>query len=169
MALSRASGSDYSGQLRGHSHPMYNVPFVVRPMNSITAGDLASAVGTSLGQYALPDYFGECLVLAFGFTYAAAGGAQTVAGSMEVEIAGDNIEVAGAVALATSVASHAAHDCVETSCNNTPAASNLASAPSYPVIAGGELLEWKVNTQGTGVGDRTVFPYAILVRRPSQS
>ena len=169
MALTRASGSDYRGQLRGHSHPMFNVPFVVRPMNSVSAGDLQAAAGTSLGLYALPDYFGQCLVLAFGFTNADAGGAQTTAGLMEVEIAGDNIEVAGAVAVAASVAFHTIHDCVETSCNNTPTASNLSSEPEYPVIAGGQLLEWKGNTQGVGAGDQTVYPYAILVRRPSQS
>lgn len=169
MALSRASGSNYSGQKRGHAHPMYNVPFIVRPVNTITAGNLTDAAGTSIGKWFCPDFFGECLVLAIGFNYAAAGGAQTTDGKMEVEIAGDNIEVASAVATATSAASHTASDCVETSCNNTATADNLTTAPSYPKIAGGQLLEWKVNTQGAGAGDQTVHPYAILVRRPSQS
>lgn len=167
MALSRASGSDYSGQKRGHAHPMFNVPFIVRPMNSITAGDLKAAAGTSLGLFSLPDYFGQCLVLAIGFTFAAAGGAETTHGSMEVEIAGDNIEVASATLAPASVASHTIHDCVESSCNNS--SGTLEEAPEYPLIAGGQLLEWKVNTQGVGAGDQTVYPYAILVRRPSQA
>lgn len=169
MALSRASGSNYVGQKRGHAHPMYNVPFIVRPVNTITAGNLADADGTSIGKWFCPDFFGECLVLAIGFNYAAAGGAQTVAGDMKVEIAGDVITVDGSTLLCTSVASHAASDCVEQNCNDTTSTETLSAAPSFPKIAGGQLLEWKVGKQGTGAGDRTVHPYAILVRRPSQS
>lgn len=146
---------------------MFNVPFVVRPMNSISAGDLKAAAGTSLGLYALPDYFGQCLVLGIGFTFAAAGGAETTHGLMEVEIAGDDIEVTSATLTCASVASHTIHDCVEESCNNS--SGTLEEAPEFPVITGGTLLEWKVNTQGVGAGDQTVFPYAILVRRPSQT
>lgn len=169
MALSRASGTDYAGQLRGHAHPIFNVPFIVRPQNSISAGDLTAGAGTSLGQFALPSYFGQCLVLAVGFTHAANGGAQNTNGTMVVEIAGDVISVAGSTLAPASVVSHTAHTCVESSCNNTPDTSKLEAKPEFPLISGGQLLEWKVGTQGVGAGDQTVFPYAILVRRPSQA
>lgn len=169
MALSHASGTDYAGQLRGHAHPIFNVPFIVRPQNSISAGDLKGVAGTSIGQFALPSYFGQCLVLAVGFTHAAAGGAQTTNGTMVVEVNGDVITAAGSNVAPASVDSHVVHTCVESSCNNTPATSKLEAKPEYPLLGGGQLLEWKVGTQGVGAGDQTVFPYAILVRRPSQA
>lgn len=169
MALTWASGSDYSGQKRGHAHPMFNVPFLVRPMDTITAGSLKDAAGTSLGKFALPDYYGQCILLAFGFTFAAAGGAETTNGKMQVEVGGFDVTVDGSTATAASSASHTAHDCVETNCNNTPTADELTDKPEYPLVAGGTLIEWKVDTQGVGAGDQTVHPYAILVRRPSQT
>lgn len=169
MALTFGSASDYKNQKRGHAAPQYNVPFEVRPLDVVGAKDLKSAAGTSIGKYWLPDYFGDCVVLAMGVNFVAAGGAQTTAGTMTLTAGGDVITVGGSTATVASVASHSANTVVETSLNNTPEANKLTSSPKFPILSAGELLEWKVGTQGVGAGDQTGYPYAILVRRPSQT
>lgn len=150
-----------------------NDDLVLFPVNTITAGSLKDAAATSLGKFAFPKDWATCLIIKMGFTAAAAGGAQTTAGTMKLQIAGADVENASAVDFtAASVVSHAAWAQVETDLNSVTSSLSLTSnnynaVPNYPEADTGELIELLVATQGVGAGDQTIFPYLVVRRKES--
>lgn len=148
---------------RGHALERYQMPTVLRPINTITAGDLTDAAGTSLGLFTVPQSWGKVDILAMGFHYAAAGGAQTAAGTMMLEVAGADVEDAdGDDFVVTSTASHSAWESEETDLNSTTSTTELSQEPSYPQATSEQKIELKVGTQGSGAGDQTIHPYLIV-------
>ena len=148
---------------RGHALERYQMPQVLRPVNTITAGDLTDAANTSLGIFTIPASWGKVNLLAIGFHPAAAGGAQTTAGTIRLQVAGVDVDdAAGAAFTAASVVSHVAYDPVETDLNATTSALELSQQPNYPQADSDDKLELLVETQGVGAGDQTVYPYLIV-------
>jgi hypothetical protein len=148
---------------RGHSHERFQGLQMWRPHNTVSAVDLKGAADASLAKWWVPAGVASIQVVAMGFHHAAAGGAQTTAGTMVLEIGGTDVEnAAGTDFSAASVVSHTADTNVETELNSTT--DTLAAAPSYPTASSGQLIEAKVGTQGVGAGDQTVMPY-LLVRQ----
>lgn len=154
---------------QGHSLERYQMLQMLRPYNTITAGDLTDAGGTSLGKFRIPPSWGTVYVVAMGFHHEAAGGAQTTAGKMQLEIAGsDVLDEDSAAFTAASVASHAAGSSVETELlQNATDVTNLAAPPQYPTLTSEQLAELKVDTQGVGAGDQTISPYLIVKLKPA--
>lgn len=152
----------------GHAKERFQAPQVLRPTNTITAGDLTDSAGTSLGKFHIPYWWGKATILAMGAHYAAAGGAQTTAGTAQLEVDGSALQdAAGAEFELTSVASHADGDVLtEVDLNSTT--DNLSAEPSYPTVLPGQTIEMVVGTQGAGAGDQTIFPYLIVAIAPGQ-
>lgn len=148
---------------RGHSLERYQMPMVLRPVNTVSAGNLKSAADTSLGLFTVPATWGKVNILAMGFHGAAAGGAQTTAGTMRLQVAGVDVDdAAGNPFVAASVASHLAFDVVEESLNRTTSLTELSQEPNYPTATSDDKIELLVATQGAGAGDQTVYPYLIV-------
>lgn len=167
------SSVDYTdSNNRGHSLERFQGPQFAQPVNFDGAAiDLKSAAGTTLGKWHCPPMLDAIQIIGFGFTYSAAGGAQTTAGSVELEIDGVNVEVpdpaspgSTTVALAASEASHLQGDGEFTDLNQTE--NLLKLPPTFPELSPGEVLEMKVNTQGAGAGSQTVFPYIVWRIKP---
>lgn len=160
--------SGTSTESRGHSLERYQAPQLLRPANTVSAVDLKGSADASLAKFFIPSQWGTAEIIAMGFNAAAAGGAQTTAGTMVMEIGGTDVEDAdGNDFVCASVASHAAAACVETELNSTT--NNLTAPPSYPTATKDQLIELKVGTQGAGAGDQTVFPYIIARPKAGQS
>lgn len=152
----------------GFPKERYQALQILRPINTITAGSLKDAAGTSLGIFTIPDGWGGAKVKAMGFHHAAAGGAQTTAGTMKLQKDGSDVVNASSVAFtAASVASHAAWSAVETELNQA-ASATPSNAPSYPSVTPGQKLELLVATQGVGAGDQTIHPYLLVSQDPSE-
>jgi hypothetical protein len=141
----------------GHAQPEFATTRLLVARDKVEAQDLKSAANTKLGVIYIPKHWGQVKLLAFGFHYAAAGGAQTTDGKMELLKNGTAV---GTNKVATSVANHSAGGVVEVDLNATT--NNLSGPPSYPTAVYTDVLEFNVNTQGAGAGDQTVWPYLIV-------
>ena len=148
---------------RGHALERYQMPQLLRPINTVSAVDVHDTAGTSLALFTIPVHWGTVEILAMGAHYAAAGGAQTVDGTIMLEIAGADVEDAdGDDFVVTCEASHTIWDAVETSLNSTTSATELTQGPSFPTADYNDKIEMKIGTEGTGAGDQTLWPYLIV-------
>lgn len=150
---------------RGHSLERYQMPQMVLPYDVVpgTPKDLKSAADTVIGNWAVPEFIGRWKLLALGHIYAAAGGAQTTAGTWRLQIAGaDVVDSLSAAFVLASVASHLISDTDETALNRTTAAQSLSAPPVYPFAAAGQTVKALVATQGVGAGSQTVYPYLVV-------
>jgi hypothetical protein len=135
---------------------------VLNPVDSISAKDLAGAAGSSLGIFVIPAGLGAVRIKAIGMAMAAAGGAQTTAGTAKLQIAGaDVVDATSTAFTVASVASHAAWTVVETELNQS-ATTDPKAAPTYPKATAGQKVELVVGTQGAGVGDQTARFYLLV-------
>lgn len=153
----------------GHGLERYQALHVLRPYNSVTVVDLTAAAATSAGKFHIPKAWGTVYVVAIGMHMAAAGGAQTTAGTLGLYIGGSAVnDDAAAQFVAASVASHAAESTVETELDqNATNVTNLAGSKSYPQLTSEQLAELKVITQGVGAGDQTCWPYLLVKLKPN--
>jgi len=148
---------------RGHALERYQMPQILRPVNSITAADLTDAADTSMGIFTIPACWGTVNILAMGFHPAATGGAQTTAGTMRLEVGAVEVDdAAGNAFVAASVVSHVAYDPVEVDLNQTTSATELSQGPVLPQASSDDKIELLVETQGVGAGDQTIYPYLIV-------
>lgn len=133
-------------------------------------GNLKDAAATVILEWLVPAGIGSITIKAMGGFMQAAGGAQTTAGTAGLYINGtiwkdeDDTNI-----VISSVASHLDNSGIETSLNATLTASELESAPDYPVAVAGDLVQMKVVTQGVGAGDQTLIPYLLYSETPGQT
>lgn len=153
----------------GHGLERYQALHVLRPINTITAGSLKDAAATSLALFTIPKAWGTVYVVAMGMTMAAAGGAQTTAGTAKLQIAAADVtDDASAAFTMASVVSHAAFSSVETELDqNSTNVTALAGAKSYPTLTSEQKCELLVATQGVGAGDQTMHPYLLVKLKPN--
>lgn len=146
-----------------------------------TALSLKDAAATSLGVFSCPAGWGGMDILAMGFTFDTAGGAQTTAGTFSLQIAATDVKYSsaatndnlGSVITGASVVSHAAWSNVETNLNRALGTANglngtaaqVVPAPVYPYATDGQKVELLVATQGVGAGDQTGYPYLLVRQR----
>lgn len=148
----------------GHAKPEFTVTRLLTAVDKVAAQDLKSAAGTVIGKFYIPKGWGQVLIKAIGFHYDAAGGAQTTNGQMALY---KNGTIVGTNKLVTCAANHSADDVVETDMNATT--DNLSAAPSYPTADSDDLLEFRVETQGAGAGNQSVWPYCLVMVDPQAS
>lgn len=153
------TNSPHSIRTRGHSIELFQMPQVLRPVNSITAVDLKAAAATSAGKFFVPHTYGSMQILAIGFNVVATGGAITTPGTLALYIDGVAVEDAdeNTFELGLSVATSAIGRPYELDLNRA----TVYQEPDYPIALADQLIELKVETQGVGAGAMSVFPYIM--------
>jgi len=166
----------------GYTAAKFQTPRLFRPQDSVAAVDLKGAAASVLGTWMVPQPpaaytdgtlpVGTLELRSFGFNAAAAGGAQTTPGTLQLAVNGAAILSgppdpitglpAGAAFQCASAVSHARGAAVSCSLNQTLAASKLTTPPSYPTVNPGDIITWIVGTQGVGAGDQTIWPWLSL-------
>ena len=157
----------------GYTAAKFQTPRLFRPMDTVSAVDLKGVAAAVLGSWMVPQPpaaytdgtlpVGTLQLRSFGFNAAAAGGAQTTAGTLQLAVNGVAIlDGNGAAFHCDSVANHAKGAAASCSLNQTLAASKLTAAPSYPTVNPGDIITWIVGTQGVGAGDQTIYPWLDL-------
>lgn len=146
----------------GFPKERYQALTILRPVNTVTAGSLKDAATTSMGVFVVPSGLGAVRIKAIGMAMAAAGGAQTTAGTAKLQIAGVDVNNSASAAFTiASVADHAAWTVVETELNQS-ATTDPKAAPTYPKAVAGQKVELIVATQGVGAGDQTAHFYLLV-------
>lgn len=146
----------------GFPKERYQALHVLHPVDTISAVDLAGVAGSSLGIFVVPAGWGAVRIKAVGIAMAAAGGAQTTAGTAKLQIAGaDVVNASSSAFTVASVANHAAWSVVETELNQS-AVADPKLAPTYPKATAGQKVELVVGTQGVGAGDQTGRCYLLV-------
>ena len=149
---------------------------VVMPWDVVpgTPVDLKSAAGTVLATWYVPlceptidGVTTPFLLRVMGANMAAAGGAQTTAGTAGLYLNGTQLVDALTNAfLITSVANHAIGSSLGTLLNLTNTSQSLQTAPSYQVVEPGDVITMKVVTQGVGAGSQTIYPWIAITEGP---
>jgi hypothetical protein len=154
---------------QSYSKERFQAPRQAFPRDTFAAGNLASAVGTILGTWTPPLFYGQCVIYSLGFAYAAAGGAQTVNGTLGGYVNGVALADLSAVQFVVpGLPAHAVWGEAEVNLNgNDLINGTLLQPPSFPVINPGDVFTWRVVTQGTGAGDQTVWPYLMYAINPT--
>ena len=169
----------------GYSAAKFQTPRFYRPQDSVAAVDLKGAAASVLGTWMVPQPpaastdgalpAGTLELRSFGFNAAAAGGAQTTAGTLELAVNGTAIlsgppdvngNPSGAAFQCASVVSHARGSAVGCSLNQTLAANKLTTPPVYPRVNPGDIITWIVGVQGVGAGDQTIWPWLSIRELP---
>ena len=161
----------------GYTAAKFQAPRFFRPQDSVAAIDLKGVAGSVLATWMVPQPpaaytngslpVGTLELRSFGFNNAAAGGAQTTAGTLQLAVNGVALLDGNSAAFhCDSVVSHARGASVSCSLNQTLATSKLTSPPSYPSVNPGDIITWIVGTQGVGAGDQTVWPWLFLHEKP---
>ena len=145
--------------------------------------DLKSAAATVLTTHYVPFIYpledgvtDPLYIRAFGFYAAAAGGAQTTAGTMGCNINGTAMKYytpatglyTGSTLTVASVATHTAGSVVAIEANLIAVADRLTLPPVYQVINPGDVVTLVVVTQGVGAGDQTIYPYLVVSEAAGQ-
>ncbi len=155
----------YSLERFQSAHQTITVPVDVVPGTPV---DLKSAAGTILATWYVPNYdpgvdsvyVAPLLIRVMGAYMAAAGGAQTTAGTAGLYLNGTLIvDTAAGNLLITSVVTHAIGTSIATLMNLTPSTSNFTTPPSYQVVEPGDVITMRVVTQGVGAGSQTIYPW----------
>lgn len=146
----------------GFPKERYQALHVLRPVDTVTAKDLAAAAGASCGIFVIPAGWGAAKIKAIGAAFAAAGGAQTTNGTAKLQIDGaDVVDATGTAFTVSSKPSHGAWSVKETELNKA-ASADPKLAPVYPVALPGQKVEVVVGTQGVGAGDQTAHLYLLV-------
>ena len=153
---------------------------LLQPINVVpgTPKDLTDAAATVHCSWAIPSSWGRVAVKKFGMIMAAAGGAQTTAGILKLQIdIGSglaDVNSGGAAFKLSSVVSHAIYSVVEVDLDPiaaaalTPGTTNRLNAPpAYPTLTAGLHAAAVVDTQGVGAGSQTYYPYLLVSEDPT--
>ena len=151
----------------GYSLERFQMLRQLCPITTSSAADLKSAAATNQGKVYVPAAVGSYTLKFLGIVASAAGGAQTTAGTLKLQIDGvDVTDNAGNPFLVGSVASHSEGSVVETELNKN-VSGDLNAPPSYPTITAGSILSWVQATQGVGAGSQSYYPYVLFSDAPA--